>query len=281
MLELRRKIHGLFLRYFPSEGLVYQAILSMSADTKAKSYTATNLGFSSKVARILRKKEPRVDKFLLQREPKLEWEYRGHLKLVKIDKTYTPEGEIRIDNRPYEALFRSLLPLVKKIQPTSILEVGCTSGNLLTEFAKENPKTAIAGIEIFEFLKDAAPANIQPNIHIMDLRFPLGTTLKSDLVICLEVAEHIDPGRLDVFLDSLFAVTSKYLVMSWSDSYPGPDAPPQHLAPIRRNQYRKLMCKWGFRERPDLTQLCLEIASEEEHFHKWWAKSMIVWEKLD
>jgi hypothetical protein len=280
-VNLRRKIHGLFLRYFPSEGLVYQAILSLGAGSQVKSYTATNLGFSSKVARILKKKTPRVDKFLLQREPKLEWENRGELKLVKIDNTYTPEGEIRIDNRPYEALFRSLLPLVRKIQPTTILEVGCTSGNLLTQFADENPKTEIAGIEIFEFLRDAAPANIRDQIHIMDLRFPLGTKLQSDLVICLEVAEHIDPGRLDVFLDSLYAVTSKYLVMSWSDSYPGPDAPPQHLAPIRRNQYRKVMSKWGFKERSDLTKVCLEIASEEEHFHKWWAKSMIVWEKIN
>jgi len=280
-VKLRRKIHGLFLRYFPSEGLIYQAILSLGASTHVKSYTATNLGFSSRVAKILRKKTPRVDKFLLQREPKLEWENRGKLKLVKIDNTYTPEGEIRIDNRPYEALFRSLLPLVKKIEPTSILEVGCTSGNLLTQFAEEYPKTGIAGIEIFQFLKDAAPANIRAKIHIMDLRFPLGTKLQSDLVICLEVAEHIDPGRLDVFLDSLNAVTSKYLVMSWSDSYPGPDAPPQHLAPIRRNQYRKVMSKWGFKERSDLTELCLEIASEEEHFHRWWAKSMIVWEKIN
>ena len=280
-MNLRRKIHGLFLRYFPSEGLVYQAILSLGASSQVKSYTSTNLGFSSKVARILKKKTPRVDKFLLQREPKLEWENRGELKLVKIDNTYTPEGEIRIDNRPYEALFRSLLPLVRKIQPTTILEVGCASGNLLTQFADENPKTEIAGIEIFEFLRDAAPANIRDQIHIMDLRFPLGTKLQSDLVICLEVAEHIDPGRLDVFLDSLYAVTSKYLVMSWSDSYPGPDAPPQHLAPIRRNQYRKVMSKWGFKERSDLTKVCLEIASEEEHFHKWWAKSMIVWEKIN
>jgi SAM-dependent methyltransferase len=268
-VNLRRKIHGLFLRYFPGEGLVYQAILSFGASSQVKSYTATNLGFSSKVARILKKKTPRVDKFLLQREPKLEWENRGELKLVKIDNTYTPEGEIRIDNRPYEALFRSLLPLVRKIQPTTILEVGCTSGNLLTQFADENPKTEISGIEIFEFLRDAAPANIRDQIHIMDLRFPLGTKLQSELVICLEVAEHIDPGRLDVFLDSLYAVTSKYLVMSWSDSYPGPDAPPQHLAPIRRNQYRKVMSKWGFKERSDLTKLCLEIASEEEYFHKW------------
>ena len=280
-MNLRRKIHGLFLRYFPGEGLVNQAILSFGASSQVKSYTATNLGFSSKVARILKKKTPRVDKFLLQREPKLEWENRGELKLVKIDNTYTPEGEIRIDNRPYEALFRSLLPLVRKIQPTTILEVGCTSGNLLTQFADENPKTEISGIEIFEFLRDAAPANIRDQIHIMDLRFPLGTKLQSELVICLEVAEHIDPGRLDVFLDSLYAVTSKYLVMSWSDSYPGPDAPPQHLAPIRRNQYRKVMSKWGFKERSDLTKLCLEIASEEEYFHKWWAKSMIVWEKIN
>jgi hypothetical protein len=237
------------------------------------------LAFSPRLAKIIKRRKPRADKFLLLREPKLEWETRQGVRLVKIDETYTPEGEIRIDDRPYGALFRSLVPLVENIQPSSILEVGCTSGNLLSHFAVNNPDIDLSGIEIFDFLKSAAPANIRGSIHILDLRFPIDSTLRSDLVICLEVAEHIDPGRLDVFLDSLFSVTSKFLVMSWSDSYPGLDAPPQHLAPLRRNQYRKVMQKWGFQERSDLTQLCLDKASEEEHFHQWWAKSMIIWEK--
>jgi hypothetical protein len=279
LVKIPTKLLGLFIKIFPVEGGVYQSLRSIGASKDVRKYTSQNFAFSPKVARILKRKKPRPDKFLFLREPKLEWETRQGVRLVKIDESYTPEGEIRIDDRPYGALYRSLIPLVEIIQPSSILEVGCTSGNLLSHFADKNPDIDISGIEIFDFLKSAAPANIRGNINILDLRFPIDSTLKSDLVICLEVAEHIDPGRLDIFLDSLFSVTSKFLVMSWSDSYPGLDAPPQHLAPLRRNQYRKVMQKWGFQERLDLTQLCLERASAEEHFHQWWAKSMIIWEK--
>ncbi len=280
-MSIRTKVHGLALKFFPVESSVYQTIRSIAASSEVKTYTTANLFFSPKVARIIKKSTPRPDKFLLSREPKLEWETRNGVKLVKIDESYTPSGEIRIDNRPYVALFKSLSPLIARIRPTSILEVGCTSGNLLSQFVERFPEISISGIEIFDFLRDAAPENVRENIHILDLRFPMDATLRSDLVICLEVAEHIDPGRLDVFLDSLFALTSKYLVMSWSDSYPSLNAPPQHLAPLRRNQYRKVMQKWGFQENSELTKLCLDVASGEEHFHHWWAKSLIVWEKRD
>jgi SAM-dependent methyltransferase len=277
--KLFNKLNAIALRFFPYEGFMYQHALSLSASTQVKKYTSDNLYYSLKVAKILRRLNPRPDKYLTKRHPSLTWTTAQGIRLVALDATYSPEGEIRIDDRPYEALFNSLVPLIEFAKPASILEIGCTSGNLLNHISRNYSNIFLKGVEIFEFLRAATPAYLRENIYILDLRFPLKEELKSDLVICLEVAEHIDPTRLDVFLDSISTVTSKYLVMSWSDSYPPPDAPPQHLAPLTRNQYKRIMKNWGFIENRKLTRACLESSNREEFFHHWWRKSLIVWEK--
>jgi hypothetical protein len=91
------------------------------------------------------------------------------------------------------------------------------------------------------------------------------------------VAEHIDPNSLDNFLENLKCISSKYLVMSWSSSYPPKGAPPQHLSPLSLKDYRRLMSSLGFHEDKQLTTKLQNAAKREPFFQNLWLASITVW----
>ena len=66
------------------------------------------------------------------------------------------------------------------------------------------------------------------------------------MVNCTEVAEHVDPKYLHVFLDNLRKITGKYLILTWSSTYPPHGAPPQHVSPLPSDDVIKIMNEWGF-----------------------------------
>jgi hypothetical protein len=219
---------------------------------------------------------------LLKLNPPLLFEYKNGRKIVYLDSNYLPENEIRTDDRPYRALFNSIFTIDEFTRIESLLDVGCSSGNFIEIVSENLPSINCKGIEVFEFLKKAASQSISHKIFIEDLRFPIYTKFPvSELVVCLEVAEHIDPNSLDDFINNLKLLTSKYLIMSWSSSYPPPDAPPQHLAPLRKSDYRKIMRKFGFMEEVSLTSQLIHYAKLEPYFQTWWLDSIIVWKRND
>lgn len=223
-------------------GPLIQIVKSITSPWNVRMFTIKNFRFPFKVAVRVFRLWPRYDSYLLKRKPKLIFESK---RLIKVDRMYSPDGEIRIDDRPYTALFDLVKPLIQENRIDSILEIGCTSGNLIYKIKNNFPNKIVEGIEIFDFHKAAASPTISGSMHILDLRQPFDLGKKYDLVICLEVGEHIDPSKLDTFLDNIKFHTSKYLLMSWSSSYPPFDAPPQHLSPLHRWQFRRLVEAWG------------------------------------
>jgi glycosyltransferase involved in cell wall biosynthesis len=263
-------------------GFFQQGFRSLTSSKQVKSFTRTNFKYSNKVRKILKIHNPFYDKYLLERNPKLCFEQKNGRQVVQLDSNYLPDYEIRTDNRPYEALFNSLFSLNEFKQVKSFIDVGCSSGNLLDLVSTNFPAMTCAGIETFAFLKNAAPLSIISKIFLEDLRFPLiNKYSKFELTVCLEVAEHIDPNSLDDFIDNLKQLSGRYLVMSWSSSYPPPDAPPQHLAPLRKFQYKKILRKSGFTEDKKLTDRLKKIAKAEPNFHIWWLETITVWIKND
>lgn len=263
-----------------SHGPIIQMFNSMRSSLEIKFYTIRNFRFPFKVAIRTLRLWPRFDKDLLNREPRIEFELFPQ-KLIKIDKMYTPTGEIRIDDRPYAALYELIKPIILKYSIKSILEIGCTSGNLLEKIKLDFPDLKIQGIEIFEFLKTAAPPTISQYIHITDLRKHFDLGMKYDLVICLEVGEHIDPNKLDIFLDNIKFHSLRYLLMSWSNSYPPSDAPPQHLSPLHRWQFRRLVESWGFKLEKEKTKNLYKQSIPIKHFHFWWRDSLSFFRVID
>jgi len=279
-LKLLRDFRSIIIKGLRYSGSIQQTYNSISSSREVKKFTNNNLCFSDTVRTILKSNHSHYDKYLLKRNPPLLFEYKNGRKIVHLDSNYLPENEIRTDNRPYRALFNSIFAINEFTTIKSLLDVGCSSGNFIKLVSENFPSIDCKGLEVFEFLKESASQSIKDKIFIEDLRFPIHAKFPmSELVVCLEVAEHIDPNSLDNFVDNLKLLTSKYLIMSWSSSYPPPDAPPQHLAPLRKSHYRKIIRKFGFTEDAFLTSQLIHRAKLEPFFQTWWLDSIIVWKR--
>lgn len=282
MTELIRKVKNRIVNWIYGTSPLAQNINSVFADKDVRLFTKQFLYFSERVATVLSRHTPRYDRFLLSRQPALDFEYIDGVPRLKIDALYKPSEEIREDAKPYISLVNVL---VKSgfIHPnvTSLIDIGCTSGQLLSNIQSRFPKIRLKGLEFFNFLKDAAPPDMRENIEIVDLRTDLRFSEgKYEVVICTEVGEHIDPMWLDKFLDNLTHFTGKYLILSWSRTYPGPSAPPQHVSILTTKQMRRLMKAWGFHLHPKCTDLVQKFSAKEEHFFPHWHESISVWERV-
>lgn len=271
-LRLLRVLHG--------TSPFRQNLVSILADSRAKNFTKENFQFPLRIREILDRSHPRVDSFILHRKPEIVFEIKDHEKVVAIDSLYKPADEIRFDNAPYAAFARSLFELISITKPRTVIDIGCTSGNLINEIIRQHPNLQVAGIEMFEFLRNAASSEVRELIRIKDLRFPISNIDPFDLVICTEVGEHIDPSRLDIFLDNIVKVCNGYLVLSWSSTYPNADAPPQHIAPLSSQEIHKLLPAWGFTFQKDLSRTLSQVTLSEDAFHSHWRQSHSVW-KMD
>lgn len=92
-------------------------------------------------------------------------------------------------------------PVAAWIRPRSVLDVGCGTGSWLAAFVAEGAADVI-GVD-----GDYVPREqlrIPPDRFLArDLRQPLDLGRRFDLVMSLEVAEHVPPELADQFLDSL------------------------------------------------------------------------------
>lgn len=85
--------------------------------------------------------------------------------------------------------------LMRHIQFNSVVDFGCGNRYLLNRFEKCGKQ--VLGIDGSEFAKRACPA-----VQIMDLTTEIDVG-KFDLVVCTEVAEHIEAKYADVLVDNV------------------------------------------------------------------------------
>ncbi len=99
---------------------------------------------------------------------------------------------------------REIAPtIVKLLNPKSVVDVGCGLGTFLKAF-KESGVEKILGIDGKWCKKDLLFQNINSNEFAekeLEERIKLDQTF--DLVVCLEVAEHISPERAETFAEDL------------------------------------------------------------------------------
>lgn len=96
---------------------------------------------------------------------------------------------------------RRVLPLVLELlEPRSAVDVGCGTGVWLSEAAR-------LGVDDYLGVDGYTPAASlripRERFEQHDLTTPLRLERRFDLVICLEVAEHLDPAAADVLVESL------------------------------------------------------------------------------
>lgn len=89
--------------------------------------------------------------------------------------------------------------LMKHFAPASVVDIGCGAGIYLREFEQY-------GVDIEGF--DGSPAAVEESlvgakIKVYDLTTPLSLNRRFDLVLCIEVAEHLEKEFADVLVDTL------------------------------------------------------------------------------
>jgi SAM-dependent methyltransferase len=104
--------------------------------------------------------------------------------------------------------------IVELVNPRSILDIGCGTGKTTVYLHQRG--FDVLGVEA----SDVAIRNSdRPDlIHHHDLRLPLDLNKSFGLVWCFEVAEHIHPKFVDVFVDNL---VSHSKVIALSAAMPG------------------------------------------------------------
>lgn len=204
---------------------------------------------------------------------------------VDITKRYFANQEIRPDlgsRDPYLGYLKALESTFDLTKINSVIDVGCATGRLLQHIKKGYPNVKVAGIEYFDYHKKAADPSVQESIVLHDLRDPLPTMEKYDIVNCTEVGEHIDPEYEKVLMENLTKLTKRYLITTWSSEPDRADKPKelhQHLNPKSLNSYKQLVESFGFKENKTLTEKMVKNSVRQLYFHNHWRKPLVVWEK--
>ncbi|MBK8372234.1 MAG: methyltransferase domain-containing protein [Saprospiraceae bacterium] len=99
---------------------------------------------------------------------------------------------------------REIVPVIMDlVKPNSVIDIGCGLGTFIKVFKDQGVKK-IFGIDGPWCDKSELFKNIDENeFEVKDLEKNLGITEKYDLAVCLEVAEHLTPGRAESFIGEL------------------------------------------------------------------------------
>lgn len=105
---------------------------------------------------------------------------------------------------------KRIVPLViDLLRPASVLDVGCGTGTWLSEFAGAGVKD-IQGLD-GSYVRREQLLIERAQFKEHDLRTPFNLGRRFDLVMSLEVAEHLPPATSDAFVKSLAAHGSAVL----------------------------------------------------------------------
>ena len=110
--------------------------------------------------------------------------------------------------------------LNETIKPGNVVDIGCGIGYFLKAF-KDLGIKEVLGIDGRWTDRELVDINLEKEEFVVaDLNKKLSINRKFDLLICLEVAEHIDPKHTDVFLDNL-VILSDIIVFSAAIPFQG------------------------------------------------------------
>jgi len=236
-------------------------------------YYLKNLRLPFPINEFTNKTFPIIDPYIIFRKPKLIF----NNKKLLIDNIYTADTEYREDISPYQDFYDVLKNTIDLNKINSLLDIGCSTGHLIDIVKTNHPHIMVKGIEYFDFHKNLAPQTIRNDLLIEDIRNPLSLD-KYDIVICTEVAEHIEPNSLPGLMMNIKQSTGCYLIMTWSNSYPDFTGPPQHVSSLRYSDYIKIMNGYKFKKNTKLTDIFINESINKVNFNYWWRESIVVFE---
>lgn len=142
----------------------------------------------------------------------------------------------------YREEFREVAEVSRELfRPTRVLDVGCAKGYQVLALRREGVEAW--GVDISDYAISEAPAEVEPYLKVEEYRrihFPDGYF---DLVLALEVLEHIPPTQIDEVVKELRRITSRWIWVSipcYGTNPYGPDGCLEgKIQPERINYYRK------------------------------------------
>jgi len=108
----------------------------------------------------------------------------------------------RIQTARQTELARAIVPALNMIyKPTSIIEFGCGVGAFLKFFADTAGTDNYMGLDGSDYGNNL----LIPKRHFRQVDFQKSNDLpkKYDIVVCLEIAEHLPEGHADIFIANL------------------------------------------------------------------------------
>ena len=161
-----------------------------------------------------------------------------------------------------------------------MFDAGCRDGKLLAAIVARNSEISIRGCDYFQFALDTCPFSVKPFVFRWDLRDAFFDTTAHDIVVCTEVAEHIDKDYCHVFLSNLRKCCGKYLVITWSE-HGGEndivnDQHLQHLNPLDLNSYRTIVESHGFKLDIEKTGKLLSLMKNDYRSLSYWMESISI-----
>jgi 2-polyprenyl-3-methyl-5-hydroxy-6-metoxy-1,4-benzoquinol methylase len=105
--------------------------------------------------------------------------------------------------------------IVRDFHPTSVLDAGCAMG-FLVEALRERGVEA-EGIDISDYAISQVDQSVAEHCRVASLTEPL--TRRYDLIVCIEVLEHIAPAESGRAIANLCAATDRLLLSTTPDDF--------------------------------------------------------------
>jgi len=156
--------------------------------------------------------------------------------------------------------------MVEQHSIRSVVDLGCGPGHYQSELAKHtSPCHGFDG-------NPHTPWNTNGRCGMLDLSVPVKLACPYDLVLSLEVGEHIPAPFEAVYLDNLTRHALRYVVLSWA--LPGQGGY-GHVNERPNTYIQDRMHDRGFAMRPDLS------APLRSSVHWWWFReTVMVFERI-
>jgi hypothetical protein len=155
--------------------------------------------------------------------------------------------------------------LVSACHPRTAIDLGCGAG-LFVQYLNAKGVDAY-GVEAAD-LRSIQPL---PDKFIQqDLRVTFDLEQHFDLVLCLEVAEHIDAAFEPMLFENIHRHAGKYLL--FSAAVPGQEGH-GHVNEHTEEYWFTVLRELGFRLLVDQTNICRALCK-----HPWYAKNISLWE---
>ena len=156
--------------------------------------------------------------------------------------------------------------IVEYINPYNLLEFGCGLGLLAKAVASQLPLATSYCIEPkIDISFDEHPALHLLNINIFDQLAPLCLNKKFDLVLSIEVAEHISRDRHEFLFDFLAARASRWVVFSAARPGQGGHG---HIAERPEEEWRQEWLSRGFIFDAAMTALARNLSDAKNINHR-------------